>query len=156
MNYSLRLQLGLYLGVEKNKILSVIPCLKPVKHRSEVIKTTTGITVIDDGYNANLEGIKSTSQAISQFDGFKVAVTAGVVELGVKTKEINYAVGEVLAKTFDLIICVGANGKYIALGVGGKVKTIEIEKLSDCNEIIKRSTKSGDVVAFFNDVPDRY
>ena len=152
----LAIDVALFLGVEKSKILSVIPTLKSPPHRAEVIKTQKGITIIDDGYNANLKGIESTSNAIRSIDGYKIAVTSGIVELGEYCDFMNQKVGEVLAETFDLIVCVGRNSKSIIKGVGNKKETISVSNLNETTEIIKNRAKSGDVVAFFNDIPDRY
>ncbi|MBE5741821.1 MAG: UDP-N-acetylmuramoyl-tripeptide--D-alanyl-D-alanine ligase [Clostridiales bacterium] len=149
-------EVALYLGVDKGKILSTIPTLKPPNHRAEIINSPTGITVIDDGYNANLEGIKSTAEAIKVLDGYKVAVTSGVVELGNLTAEINQKVGAVLSNTFDCIICVGSNAEHIEKGVNSNKKVQKVKSLNEATEILKQTVKSGDVVAFFNDIPDRY
>ena len=121
------------------------------------MNTPNGITVIDDGYNANVEGIKSTANAIKNFTGFKIAVTSGIVEVGKKAHEINIKIGKILAENFDLIIAVGVNAPIIRQGaeVLGR-EVICVEQTKDAKKIIKQRAKSNDVVAFFNDLTDRY
>lgn len=154
-NIGLSVAISLKMGVEMEKLLTVIPTLQAVEHRAQIIKTSKGITVIDDGYNANLEGIKSTARAVGALSGYKIAVTSGIVELGDKTEEINVAVGKALAESFDLIIAVGVNASYVYKGAENR-EAVKVKSINDAQLIIGNRAKAGDVVAFFNDLPDRY
>lgn len=157
INICLAVAVSLKLGVELNKILAVIPTLEAVEHRAKLINSVTGITVIDDGYNANLEGVKLTSQAVDAFSGFKIAVASGIVEVGKRTPEINCEVGAILANHFDLVIAVGVNACHIKSGASlQNCEVICVKRTEDAKKIIKERAKSGDVVVFFNDLPDRY
>ena len=89
------------------------------------------------------------------FKGNKIAVTAGIVELGELTKEINREVGEILSANFDVLIAVGGNARFIKMGAINK-PFYEVKSLDEAKEILSSIVKMGDVVAFFNDVPDRY
>ena len=156
LNICLAVAVSLKLGVEINKILSVIPSLEAVEHRAKLI-TSRDITIIDDGYNANVEGIKHTSKAVDSFSGFKIAITSGIVEVGKNSQSINFEVGKILAEHFNLIIAVGVNSHCIKLGATLlKAEVIRVKKTEDAKIIINERAKSGDVVAFFNDLPDRY
>ncbi|MBQ7373178.1 MAG: UDP-N-acetylmuramoyl-tripeptide--D-alanyl-D-alanine ligase [Clostridia bacterium] len=156
-NICIAVAVALYLKVDISKILGVIPTLSSPRHRAEIIKTANGVVVVDDGYNANIEGIKSTAIAIGKLSGKKIAVTSGVVELGEEDKTVNYQVGQVLAQNFSLVIAMGVNSTSVkngALSVGGQV-----EVLSDMQTVKKyllNQLKRGDVVAFFSDLPDVY
>ena len=65
------------------------------------------MTVIDDAYNANPSGTRAAIDALALFDGFKVLVTPGMVELGDKQVELNRAFGEYAAGVCDYAILVG-------------------------------------------------
>ncbi|MCQ2400247.1 MAG: hypothetical protein MJ072_07050, partial [Clostridia bacterium] len=146
-----------YLGVEKEKIFGAIAMLKPPEHRLNVFKCANGAYVVDDGYNANEDGVKSACELLSLFSGKKIAVTSGIVELGIKTKSVNEKVGENVGKVADLTIAVGVNSKYIASGVKSVNKSvIEVKTLEDTKEILKKTLKPNDVVLFLNDLPDKY
>lgn len=145
---------AVYLGVSIDKILSVIPRLSSPPHRAQLINLHNGITVIDDGYNANLKGVKSTAKSIMLFSGKKFAITCGIVELGEDSQVVNEEVGKVLAEYFDEILVIGSNSKAIIKGSNGKAR--EVEDLNEGKKVIKNEAKKGDVVAFFNDLPDRY
>lgn len=145
------------LGVGVGKILSVIPTLTPPPHRASVIKASSGLTVIDDGYNANLEGVRSTANAIKSFSGYKIAVTAGIVELGKSAEEVNKEVGRVLAEVFDEVVCVGINARFIESGVNefDKRSTV-VGSRAEAQAVLEGKRLSSGVVAFFNDLPDKY
>ena len=157
INICLAVAVSLNLGVEMSKILSVIPTLEAVEHRAKLINSSKGITIIDDGYNANLDGIRLTSQAVDAFSGFKIAVTSGIVEIGKNTQRVNVEVGKILAKHFNLIIAVGVNSSYVMQGASAlNAEVICVGLTEETKKTISERAKSGDVVAFFNDLPDRY
>ena len=66
-----------------------------------------GITIIDDAFNANPTGAKAAIDALSLFDGCKILVTPGMVELGEKQDELNRAFGAYAAKVCDYVMLVG-------------------------------------------------
>ena len=157
INICLAVAVSLNLGVEIEKILSAIPLLEAVEHRAKLINSSRGIMVIDDGYNANLDGIRLTSQAVDAFSGFKIAVSSGIVEIGKNTQRVNVEVGKILAEHFNLIVAVGVNSNYIKQGACAlNAEVICVGLTEETKNIISERAKSGDVVAFFNDLPDRY
>lgn len=156
-NICIATSVALLLNVEIGKILAVIQNLTPPKHRAEIIRTEKGVTVIDDGYNANIEGIKSTAAAISKMNGNKIAVTSGIVELGKESKNLNEKVGRILAENFSLVIATGVNSPFIKDGVlQSHGNILVLENMQKIKDYLSIQLKSGDVVAFFNDLPDVY
>jgi UDP-N-acetylmuramoyl-tripeptide--D-alanyl-D-alanine ligase len=81
--------------------------LQSVPHRLQLLPKGGGVTVIDDAYNANPAGTRAAIDALALFDGFKVLVTPGMVELGDKQDELNRAFGAYAAKVCDYVILVG-------------------------------------------------
>ncbi len=107
------------------------------------------------------DGITSTANAIGQIEKSpnckKIAITCGIVELGKETKEINFKVGEVLAKNFNQVIAIGVNSVTLVDGVqsvGGNALTLN--DIESAKSYLSGILKSGDIVAFFNDLPDVY
>lgn len=80
--------------------------LEGVPHRLELIKRN-GVTLIDDAYNSNPSGSSAALDALELFDGYKIAVTPGMVELGEKQEELNREFGRHMAKVCDYVILVG-------------------------------------------------
>ena len=145
------------LGVKPTRIISAIYRLKPPPHRLELSETDSGVAIIDDGYNANIEGVKSAAEVIDEFDGEKFAVVSGIVEGGDQTRVLNEEVGRILKNSADSLIAVGAYSDHIARGArGGKCKVVKFADLSGAKDYLKGKVKRGDVVVFINDLPDRY
>lgn len=155
-NLCLAAAVALKSGVPIEKILLAIRLMKNQPHRLTVTKNAVGITIIDDGYNANERSVESAVETLSHFGGRRVVVTPGLVETGDKTAEMNERVGAVASRYADEVIAVGKNAKYVLSGVKGRAKGVAVSNLKEAEEELKRSLKSGDAVLFLNDVPDKY
>ncbi|MBR1677511.1 MAG: UDP-N-acetylmuramoyl-tripeptide--D-alanyl-D-alanine ligase [Clostridia bacterium] len=149
---------ALYLGVKPHRIADCVFTLKPTEHRAEVFVTESGVTVIDDGYNANILGIESDAEILKTFNGKKFAVVSGIVEGGKREEELNKNVGKILSECVDVIIAVGKNADAVLSGTVD-IKGLEkhyAKNLCEAENILKNMIKSGNMVIFINDLPDSY
>ena len=96
-------QLGISLPALKMQVRK----LESVPHRLQLLPKGNGVTIIDDAYNANPTGSKAAIDALGLFDGFKMLVTPGMVELGDKQDELNKAFGAYAASVCDYVVLVG-------------------------------------------------
>jgi UDP-N-acetylmuramoyl-tripeptide--D-alanyl-D-alanine ligase len=64
--------------------------------------------IIDDAYNSNPEGAASALEVLRDFDGLRILVTPGMVELGEKQAELNRQLGAKAASCCDWAILVAA------------------------------------------------
>ncbi len=148
------------LGLNLGEISSAISRLNPIKHRLELIKSG-GLTILDDSYNANPEGIKCALEVLKEFKGNKYVVTPGIVELGFMENEKNLEFGKLLSKIADGVILVG-RARALKIREGLLLEgypTDKIYMVSDLNEAkakISEIAKPNDVVLFENDLPDKY
>lgn len=94
------------LGVFLKDLKIAIRKLKPVPHRME-IKDYGNVTIIDDAFNSNPVGSKAAVETLALFDGIRVLVTPGMIELGEEEYEYNYKFGTYAAKCCDYILLVG-------------------------------------------------
>lgn len=94
------------LGIALSKLKMQIHKLEGVPHRLQLIRRN-GITIIDDAYNSNPTGSKAAIDALTLFDGCKILVTPGMVELGEKQDELNKAFGAYAAAVCDYVMLVG-------------------------------------------------
>ena len=94
------------LGIPLKELRPQVRRLENVPHRLELSKRG-GMTVIDDSYNSNPSGTKAALQALSLFEGEKILVTPGMVELGDKQDEYNFEFGENAAKVCNYVALVG-------------------------------------------------
>lgn len=136
--------------------------IKAAPHRLFMTKKANGITIIDDTYNGNPDGVKAAIEVLSKFkDQRKIYVTPGLVELGERTKEIHIEIGRNLAQVVNLVILI-KNSTTPFLLEGLKQLNFLEEKIlifPDAFEMQKNLPsilESGDVILFQNDWPDNY
>ncbi|MCL2672888.1 MAG: UDP-N-acetylmuramoyl-tripeptide--D-alanyl-D-alanine ligase [Alphaproteobacteria bacterium] len=95
------------LGVPAEAIKKAVAGLKPVPHRLQLIKRD-GLVIIDDAFNANESGVAAALETLAMFEGFKIVVTPGLVEMGAAQDEANRAFGGKIAQVADCVILMGA------------------------------------------------
>ncbi|MCR5503324.1 MAG: UDP-N-acetylmuramoyl-tripeptide--D-alanyl-D-alanine ligase [Lachnospiraceae bacterium] len=94
------------LGVPLRKLKTAVRRLLPVEHRMKMIPHGN-YTIIDDAYNSNPAGSKAAVETLSMFEGQRILITPGMVELGEKEEEFNYRFGTYAAACCDYVFLVG-------------------------------------------------
>ena len=149
------------MGLSDAEICAGISRIKPIKHRLEPITNADGVTIIDDSYNANTRGIDAAMEVLGAFDGRKIVVTPGLVELGREEDLENYRLGKKMAGVCDIAVLVGKSATYrIQDGLidGGfdDANIVIVKDLESAKRRLRRILKKGDVVLFENDLPDKF
>ncbi|MCG9129215.1 UDP-N-acetylmuramoyl-tripeptide--D-alanyl-D-alanine ligase [Candidatus Poribacteria bacterium] len=152
-------------GMTLNEIRDALEALEPVPHRLQLMDSGTGITIIDDSFNANPEGAKAALEVLSDFlsnsTSQKVLVTPGLVELGEQEYDANKNFGSFAAKVCDFVILVGPT-RTLPILDGLKNEDYPEDKiyiakdLKDAQHQLSLRLSPGDVVLFENDLPDNY
>lgn len=158
-NLTLAVAVANKLGLSLQEIKQGIKKCEPIEHRLSLIENN-GITIIDDAYNSNAEGIKYALEVLSYFKGRKIIVTPGMTELGLEQNKRNYDFGVQLASVVDYAFLVeGGSCNAIREGMvfgGGfdpeKVKVVAT--LTVAKDKLKDFVKDGDIVLFENDLTD--
>lgn len=159
LNILLCVALAAELGVEKKRMIAAVKNLKPSPHRLELLDTpNNGVTVIDDSYNGNVEGVRFALEVLALYkENRRVVFTQGVVELGKRASEINTLVGAMIAKVADLVLLTGENAAYIKNGLnnsGFPSEQIKVFKsFAEASEALKTLLRRGDVLLIQNDIP---
>jgi len=96
------------LGVPLRALKGQMRKIAPVQHRLELLDKGGGVLVIDDAYNSNPTGAKAALDALALFEGTKVLVTPGMIELGPRQEALNREFGGQAAAVCDYIALVGA------------------------------------------------
>lgn len=156
-NITLACAVAVKLGLTLEQIKNGISKIEPIEHRLSIIENN-GITIIDDAYNSNVEGIKYALEVLSYFNGRKIVITPGMVELGLEEYKRNYEFGQELAKVADYVFLVeggSCNAIRDGLVFGGnfnyeKVKVVA--NLTVAKEKLKELLEEGDIVLFENDL----
>ncbi len=158
-NIGLCAQLAYAMGVSLDDIAQAIGELEFVEHRLQLIKTN-GVNILDDGYNSNVVGAEAALKVLRSFDGKKIVVTPGLVELGVLEESENEALGRQLVG-LDFVILVGetlvrALERGYMNGGGEGEKLAVVPSLEKAQELLKGVISQGDTVLFLNDLPEIY
>ena len=150
-----------YLGLTKEQIQNGVAKIEPVEHRLQLIPSSNGTTVIDDAFNSNPEGSRAALDVISKFNGRKIIITPGMVELGGEEAKFNKEFGKHMASVVDIAILVGPkHTKPIQDGLKEQnfndMNIYVVTNLDEATQKLAKLTKAGDVILFENDLPDSY
>ncbi|MCH5153806.1 MAG: UDP-N-acetylmuramoyl-tripeptide--D-alanyl-D-alanine ligase [Clostridiales bacterium] len=148
--------IAISLGVELSDIAAAVENAQPVEHRLQLLDSGA-VTVIDDAFNANPIGAKNALDVLKCFDGIKVIITPGFVELGALEKPCNVELGKQIADATDYAFLVGSRAADIKSGaVKAGMSEEKIKLFSTRDEAVEalKSIDGNKVVLFENDLPD--
>ncbi len=149
------------LGLSLKELKVPVRRLQPVEHRMQMREQGL-VTVIDDAYNSNPVGSKAAVETLAMFEGIRILITPGMVELGDKEEEYNYKFGTYAADCCDYILLVGKkHTKPIKEGVLSKGfpadKCLVYDKLEDAVSYAYAIKGQGHkYILLENDLPDNY
>lgn len=150
--------LALRLGVAAEDIVSAVAALRPVEHRLQLLKSdNAAVTVIDDAYNSNPVGAKNALDVLALFEGARIIVTPGFVELGAIEKKCNNELGAQIAAVCDRAYLIGSRAADIkkgALAAGMTEDKISVLQSRDDAVAALTGIAGNKVVLFENDLPD--
>ncbi len=174
-NLACAIAVGLALGIDPASIGSRLAALPAVEHRLEAARSSSGVMILDDTYNANPAGSAGALGALSAtFAGpngsepdpngsshLLAVVTPGMVELGARQYEENRRFGAAIAATADHLVVVGrTNRRALLAGVASVADaTVEVTMVAERNGAVawvREHLGAGDAVLYENDLPDHY
>ena len=151
----------LRLGLTARQISRGIAKLTPVEHRLQLLPPRGGMTIIDDAFNSNPRGAEAALRVLAGFEGRRIIITPGMVELGAEEARFNREFGRKLAGAADVAILVGPRHTApIAEGLreaGFPEEHIHtVASLAEASALLRQMSRPGDVALFENDLPDNY
>jgi len=150
-----------YLGVPLKNIVPRIKEIQSVDHRLQVLPHGN-LTIIDDSYNSNPVSSKSALDTLNEFEGTKIIVTPGLIELGSDEEKYNFEFGEYITNVCDYIYLVGdKQSKAVLEGINSKnFDENKIFTVNTPNEAVKHISSlniTGNIIVLLeNDLPDNY
>ena len=150
-----------HLGCDARQLVLPIKRLETAPHRLQ-LRTGAEVTIIDDAFNSNPSGSKAALDVLASFDGVKIMITPGMVELGDKEEQYNYEFGEYACDKCDYVLLVGHRiTKSISDGLkdrgfsSNRVYTFDkvTEAIAYANTLEAGKKK---YVLLENDLPDNY
>ena len=154
--------LALSLGLSTSQIEAGLQKTKPFDHRLEKKVDASGVITLDDSYNGNPDGVTAVIAFLGSLTGHRrFYVTPGLVEMGVRTKEVHEKIGRELAEAGieKVILIKDSVTPHIEHGL--KMSSYKGEILWFDNALaafaaLPLMTVRGDVVLLQNDWPDQY
>ena len=148
------------LGVKMESMIPRVREIKNVDHRLQLINKGN-INVIDDAYNSNPVSSKSAIDTLGEFEGTKIIVTPGLIELGDKEDQYNFEFGEYITKVCDYAFLVGNHSKKVEEGIRSKgFDESKIFVVGSPQEAMQKIMTLGIqdkiTVLLENDLPDNY
>ena len=159
-NIILAATVGLRLGMTLKQIARGISRIAPVEHRLQLIPST-GVTIIDDAFNSNPKGAQAALKVIKEFEGRRIIITPGMVELGDGEDAFNHEFGLMMADCVDVAILVGKkhtspNARGLKEAGFPQENLHVVSTLDEATAILRQIGRPGDVALFENDLPDNY
>ena len=150
-----------YLDISLDRLVSRVREINSVEHRLQLI-SRGDFNIIDDAYNSNPISSKSAIDTLSEFEGIKIIVTPGLIELGGDEEKFNYEFGEYMCNACDYIFIVNSTiSKYVLNGINSKkFDKNKIFIVNTPQEAVTQITSMGlndkVTVLLENDLPDNY
>lgn len=149
------------LGIPLKQLKVPIRRIQPVAHRMQLLERGN-YTIIDDAFNSNPVGSRAAVETLKQFEGVRILITPGMVELGEKEEEYNYKFGTYAADCCDYILLVGEKHtapihKGVLESGFSQERCRVFEKLEDALSFAYSIKAEGHkFILLENDLPDNY
>jgi UDP-N-acetylmuramoyl-tripeptide--D-alanyl-D-alanine ligase len=160
-NVAAALGIVLALDLDLDLVLPRLDSLPESDHRQQLIRSATGVTVIDNTFSSNPASATASLALLGRLAGPQsriVLVTPGMVELGPRqfdeNRNLAVAADEVAT---DLVIVGLTNRKALLAGAAHRDLTVHLAPTRDqAVEWVRANLHAGDVVLYENDLPDHY
>lgn len=148
---------ALEVGLSSDRVASRIDAVTPVENRSNVVQALSGITVIDDTFNANPASALAALTLLGSLPitGRRVVVTPGLVEMGDEQYGANMELARRAAAMGMTLVAVGrTNVKPLQVGYFAAMERFDTRE--EAVAWVRATLVPGDGVLYLNDLPDHY
>ncbi len=135
-------------GAGMDEIRAGLEAFRGEAMRSQVVRLGSGITLINDAYNANPQSMKAALEMLAEFPGRRVAVLGDMLELGDWAPEAHQQVGEQAGRAgVELLIAVGEHADEMAAAAhAAGAQAVTAPDAQAAAKIAAEAVKPGDVV----------
>ena len=149
MNLAAAVLVAKELGLDDETIQQGLSTLKSVDHRLQRIDAG-GKVILDDSFNGNIDGTMASFSLASTYNGRKVVVTPGLVEVD---DELNVQVAKKANEIFDTVVVTGDLNYAIFKEYVDPDKLVKLSSKAGMEEMLVEQTLPGDLILFANDAP---
>jgi UDP-N-acetylmuramoyl-tripeptide--D-alanyl-D-alanine ligase len=153
--------IGLSCGLDMPYMAAAVRQFRPPEHRLQPLEAN-GVTVLDDAYNANPEGIIGAIEVLGRYaPRRRVLVTPGLIEMGKAKAAYHARIGKAAAANVDVAFLVGpkqtADIKAAMLEASFPEAALHVTRsLDEARQALAKIGAPGDVVLYANDLPDQF
>ncbi|CAA6803266.1 MAG: UDP-N-acetylmuramoylalanyl-D-glutamyl-2,6-diaminopimelate--D-alanyl-D-alanine ligase (EC [uncultured Sulfurovum sp.] len=149
MNLAAAIKVAKALDVEEEMIKKQLNTLEPTAHRLQRMDAG-GKAIIDDSFNGNIDGMMEGFTLASTYEGRKVVITPGLVEVD---DEFNVEIAKKANEVFDLVVVTGDLNYAIFKEHVDVDKLVKLESKDKMQAMLIEHTSAGDLILFANDAP---
>jgi len=124
---------ALHLGVDQHLVAKGLEYVSVTAMRMQVFVSASGVTVVNDAYNANPVSMKAAIDTLADMstEGSRVAVLGDMAELGSLTELAHFRIGEQVARLpIDVLVTIGERARRI--GEGAHAAGMPAESVHRC------------------------
>lgn len=137
------------LGLSDEQIQEGLSTLKAVDHRLQRIDAG-GKVILDDSFNGNIDGMMASFDLASTYEGRKVLITPGLVEVD---DALNVQVAQRANEVFDVVVVTGDLNYAIFKDHVEADKLVKLATKGEMESMLVEQTRPGDLILFANDAP---
>src|SRR5690625_7505723 len=102
--------------MNKEKIRTALLQLELTSMRFELLSGISGVSIINDAYNASPTSMKAAIEVVKEMEGFKekVLILGDILELGEYSKALHQSVASAIDATVTALFTCGTEAKYIS------------------------------------------
>ncbi len=137
-NATMAIACGIYFQVDMKDIAEALSEYRGYEMRLKTEKTSNGVIVLNDVYNASPDSMKAAIQTLTTIKGKRhIAILSDMLEMGSFTVKYHKEVGGYAAKVqLDLLITTGKFAEYIAMGAKIQANNMSILHYEEKKELL--------------------
>lgn len=140
LNATYAISLGKQLSIPEHMIKKGLLSLQSTSMRFELLKGKSGVTIVNDAYNASPTSMKAAIEVIKQMDGFreKVLILGDIFELGEQSEVLHRSVANTIEQPITTVFTYGKYAKHITDEVMKHQLNIVSEHFNSTEELLKK------------------
>ncbi len=146
--------IGEHFGVPLPEVAAALEAGSHAPHRMHVIHASSGVTLVDDTYNASPISVRAALDFLAetpvQGSGRRVGVLGDMLELGPDEERLHREVGAHAGQVLDVLVAVGERGRWIADAArrAGGARVLSAGDAEQAAEVVSRDVAPmpGDLV----------
>jgi UDP-N-acetylmuramoyl-tripeptide--D-alanyl-D-alanine ligase len=134
------------LGVAPGAISPIVSKAHPARRRGEVHTLPSGMTLVDDSYNASPLATRQMLELLASTPGRRIAVLGEMLELGPNSLAFHREVGGLAGRAADVVVAVGGAAAAALAQAAQGAESHHVPDASAATELLGRLLRPGDVV----------